>query len=119
LRRTCISILLTPWVVLRAISRKTRDDKILTGPADHCRNNYDAPGALPEAAAFYDFYYAAAINPDGRHDKILASRLSDTPGISWKFLRDAPGVVLLAAKSSSSQTRPQGQPAHQAAVAVL
>ena len=24
--------------------------KILTGPADHCRNNYDAPGALPVAA---------------------------------------------------------------------
>ncbi|CAO3917797.1 hypothetical protein [Achromobacter mucicolens] len=46
-------------------------------------------------------------------------RLSDTPGDSWKFLRDAPGIVLLAAKSSSSQTWPLGQPAHQAAVAVL
>jgi len=48
-----------------------RDEKILTGPADHCRNNYDAPGVLPGTArlgpAAPANYYAAAINPDGRH----------------------------------------------------
>ncbi|WP_157838827.1 hypothetical protein [Achromobacter sp. DH1f] len=56
---------------------------------------------------FHAFYYAAAINPDGRHDEEPVPHaciaLSDPPGNSWQFLQGAPGPVLLAAKSSSSR----------------
>jgi len=52
LRRTCISLWLTPWVVLRAISRTCGMDIILTGPADHCRNTTAWPVASCDAACF-------------------------------------------------------------------
>jgi hypothetical protein len=92
LRRTCISLWLTPWVVLRAISRNMRDDKILTGPADHCRNNSGVSGKFALDAP----YYAAAINPDGRHDENLAphaaSRLPTRQEFPGSFFETHPDL---------------------------
>ncbi|WYX25065.1 hypothetical protein WJ969_03665 [Achromobacter xylosoxidans] len=49
MRRTCISLWLTPWVVLRAISRTCGMNRILTGPADHCRTTPTCRACAPRA----------------------------------------------------------------------
>ncbi|WP_251880469.1 hypothetical protein [Achromobacter sp. Marseille-Q4954] len=58
-----------------------RDDKILTGPTDHCRNNYDALGRLLLRCRDKP---RRPPRPRALH-RLLAGAFPDPPGISWKF----------------------------------